>query len=365
MAAGFTVYGVKVSYFCGKLETYLHQKGLAYEHLPLHPNIRKVVAEVGTSQVPALVFPDGRWATDTTPIIETIESIHPQPTILPSDPAVAFVAWLIEDYADEYLWRSAMHYRWSYEHDRALLSRKIVDEIATHVRAPRFLKLHRVKKRQFGGFVKNDGVTNETREHVEQGYFRALDAMVGVLRKRPYLLGDFSSIADIGMMGPMFRHFGQDPTPEEIMRERAPEVYEWVARMWNTRDADREPVFPTSFPADLEPLMREVCETHLVQLRENAAAYTRDVEHFDAEIQGCPYRALPVSRYRVWCLERLRERFAALSTDDAARVRKELPYEGATLLWDDTAFSPSQYDTERKAPFNRAINVYGKGVPGS
>jgi hypothetical protein len=33
------------------------------------------------------------------------------------------------------------------------------------------------------------------------------------------------------MMGPMLRHFGQDPTPADIMRNRAPGVYEWVARM--------------------------------------------------------------------------------------------------------------------------------------
>ncbi len=359
----FTVYGVKVSYFCGKLETYLRQKGLAYEHVPLHPNIRKVLEKVGTSQVPALELPDGRWATDTTPIIEHLETVYPKPTMIPSDPAVAFLAWLVEDYADEYLWRPAMHYRWSYEHDRTLLSRKIVDEVVHHVRAPRFLKLRRVTKRQLGGFVKGDGVTDETREHVEQGYFHALDAMVGVLRKRPYLLGESPSIADIGMMGPMFRHFGQDPTPEEIMRERAPEVYEWVARMWNARDEDREPVFPASLPDDLEPLMRELCETHLVQLRENAQAFTRGAKHFDAEIQGCRYRALPVSRYRVWCLERLRERFAALTADDMARVRKALPFADAALLWEDAQFAPSGYDLERKAPFNRGINVYGKGVP--
>jgi len=33
----------------------------------------------------------------------------------------------------------------------------------------------------------------------------------------------------------MFRHFGIDPTPSRIMRNTAPAVYEWVARMWNAR----------------------------------------------------------------------------------------------------------------------------------
>ena len=39
-----------------------------------------------------------------------------------------FVALLVEDYADEWLWRPAMHYRWSYAHDRELLSSIIIDE---------------------------------------------------------------------------------------------------------------------------------------------------------------------------------------------------------------------------------------------
>ena len=32
-------------------------------------------------------------------------------TIYPADPMLRFAALLIEDYADEWLWRPAMHYR--------------------------------------------------------------------------------------------------------------------------------------------------------------------------------------------------------------------------------------------------------------
>lgn len=37
-------------------------------------------------------------------------------------------------------------------------------------------------------------------------------------------------LADIAFMGPMFRHFSQDPDPAEIMRQQAPAVAERVQR---------------------------------------------------------------------------------------------------------------------------------------
>ena len=141
---------------------------------------------------------------------------------MPDDPVVGFIARLIEDYADEWLWRSAMHYRWSYPYSRELISNILVDEIGVPVRAPRFIVRRMIRRRQVKFFTKKDGVTAATLDHVEQGYFQALDGMSRILQQRPYMLGTKPSLADFGLMAPMFRHFSQDPDPEEIMRTRAP-----------------------------------------------------------------------------------------------------------------------------------------------
>lgn len=142
---------------------------------------------------------------------------------MPEDEVVRFISLLIEDYADEWLWRVAMHYRWSYEHDRELLSRILADEVTTHVSAPRFLCRRTVKRRQLSLFVTNDGVTADTQAHVESGYRTALKNLTTMLSGRPFVLGNSPSIADFGLMGPMLRHFGQDPTPAAIMRAETPE----------------------------------------------------------------------------------------------------------------------------------------------
>lgn len=357
------VYGVSVSYFTGKLEAYLRYKGMPYEFESPFADASRIRPLVGAIQVPLVLRDDGRWMSDSTPIIAQLEKEHPVPPVMPEDPVVRFIALLIEDYADEWLWRAAMHYRWSYEHDRALLSRILVDEVTRHVKLPRFLKLKRIAQRQRTGFVVKDGVTPETRPHVEAGYRAALANMTTMLKERPYLLGTTPSIADFGMMGPMLRHFGQDPTPAEIMRNEGPAVYEWVARVWNAHAPSRSPDFVSEVPTAAAPMLKEISQTHLVQLAENANAYAAGKAHFDMVVQSCRYATLPVSRYRVYCLERLREEFAALTPAAQDQVRTLLPHPQAAVIWEPTGPARSGYDEAREAPFNKAINVYADGVP--
>jgi glutathione S-transferase len=112
-AAPLKVYGLKVSYFTGKLEAYLRYKRIPYDFVPMtaHDFTHKGRLKTGAMQMPMVELPDGRWITDTTPIIEWLESQYCESSIIPDDPLCAFVARLIEDYADERLWRPAMAYR--------------------------------------------------------------------------------------------------------------------------------------------------------------------------------------------------------------------------------------------------------------
>ncbi len=357
------VYGCRISYYTGKVENYLRFREMPYEHLPAIPHARRIIAGAGAVQHPVVELDDERWLSDSTPIIAWFESQCDAPSIYPDDPALRFVALLLEDYADEWLWRPAMHYRWSFQRDREHASAAIADELMAHMSMPRPLKRMMIARRQLGGFVRGDGVSKTTRGHVEQGYLNALDRLEAILEKRPFLLGDQPTIVDFGFVGPMLRHFGQDPTPAEIMRNRASGVYEWVARMWNAKAAGEAPVLVSEIDAPLSALLREACETHLVQLRENAAAHARGLKRYDQVIQGCQYEQVPSSRYRVWCLEELRRAWADL--DDQARetLREHLPEPEAAVLWDGSDIGASEYDPEGRAPFNRAINVFGKGVP--
>ncbi|MAE93555.1 MAG: hypothetical protein CL910_02740 [Deltaproteobacteria bacterium] len=357
------VYGSRISYYAGKLEAYLRYRGMEYELLPMMGHAAKLRAGAGAVQSPVVELEDGRWMSDTTPILAWFEAQREGPTIYPDDAGMRFLALLLEDHADEWLWRPAMHYRWSYGQDRALASGVLADEQMPHLRMPRFAKRWSVARRQLGGFVRRDGVTAATREHVERTAMAAFDDLEAILAERRFLLGQRPTIADFGFVGPMFRHFAQDPTPAELMRQRAPRVYAWVARMWEARSQPDSAEILSGVDAPLAALLREACETHLVQLRENARGHARGESHFAQEIQGCRYERLPVSRYRVWCLEELRRHWQALDEPTQTILRAHLPEPGAAVLWDPEPTARSGYDPEREAPFNRAINVFGTGVP--
>ena len=357
------VFGSRISYYAGKLEAYLRHRGLDYEMLGMVEHAEAMRAGAGAVQSPVVQLEDGRWLSDTTPMLAWFDAQQDGPSIYPEDPALRFVALLLEDHADEWLWRPAMHYRWSYRQDREYASGLLADELLSAMRRPRFAKRWAIARRQLGGFVHRDGVNATTREHVEGTVMAAFDGLEAILAERPFLLGERPTIADFGFMGPMFHHLSQDPTPGELMRQRAPRVYAWVARMWEAAPAPDDAALLPKVDAPLAALLREACETHLVQLRENARAFARGASHYDQEVQGCRYTGLPVSRYRVWCLEELRRHWNALDGEVQAALRAHLPEPGAGVLWEAEPVARSEYDPERRAPFNRAINVFTDGVP--
>lgn len=357
--APLRVYGSTISYYTGKLEGYLRYKEIPYEFVVMGPRQARLVrARTGAAQMPAVELPDGRFMTDTTPMIAWLEHEHPEPPVIPRDPLQAFVSRLVEDYAEEWLWRPAMHYRWSYRTDRLHLSRRIVDELLVDVPLPRFVKREIIRRRQRGYYVRRDGVSRATRDHVESIYLGSLDHLEVIFRTRPYMLGDLPTLADFGFFAPMFRHFSQDPTASEIMRERAPAVFEWQARLWNARGSRMRGALLPGIPPDWSPILRAIGDAYLPFLNANAAAWRAGQRRFDAEIQGASYRRMPVSQYRVWCLEQLRAHLAALPEGPAAEARALLEAHGCwqpLFLLDRLE---SRYDPDGMVPFRGRVVHY-------
>ncbi|MGI9292498.1 MAG: glutathione S-transferase family protein, partial [Pseudomonadales bacterium] len=210
-----TLYGSNISYFTGKLENYFRVKGVPYTfHAMQAPRDFKMIEKnVGVSQMPAIQLGDGRWMTDTTKIIQWFEAQFPDNALTPQDPLQSFVCLLIEDYADEWLWRPAMHYRWHYPEGAYHQSRHLVDELSADMPLPGVLKRWVIRTRQRSGYTTGDGVTKANVAGVEQIYLRTLQQLQAIFEQRSYILGERPSLADIGFSGPFFRHFGLDPVP--------------------------------------------------------------------------------------------------------------------------------------------------------
>jgi len=354
------VHGPEVSYFTGKLEAVLRFKELAYQRVaqPPGPGLERTT---GVAQVPGVQLADRRWITDTTPIIAWLDERYPEPSVIPRQPVVAFFSRLLEDYADEWLWRPAMHYRWDYPQDAHHLSRILADELTGEVSLPGFIKRNFIRGRQRALFTTGDGVGPATWDHVEKIYLDSLAHLRAILKTRPYLLGTRPSLADFGFFGPMFRHFGHDPTGSSIMRETAPEVYEWVARVWNARASVTGGELLGQVPDDWGPILDSIGSAYLPYLCANAEAWKAGRSHFDVDIEGAPYRRIRTARYRVWCLEELRRHFGELVESDQREVRTSLEAHGCwEPLW--SVESPeSGIDPQREAPFSPGHSATGVG----
>ena len=209
-----------------------------------------------------------------------------------------------------------MHYRWSFDNSAELLS-SWLSEHSPETDVSLAEKKATWRARQKGIFVDGDGVTEETRAAVESRYHHALSSLETLFEKRDFMLGDRPTQADFGFMGPMFRHFFCDPDPARLMRDTAPGVQEWVARMWNMTPQRFSSVPQIeAIPDDLSALLEPAVSVYLPYLQANEAAVLAGQEQLGYEAMGTRWLE-PAKPYRLWCLDRLRKKLQAL--DASAR----------------------------------------------
>ena len=261
----FILWGAPLSLYAGKARSYLIKKGLPYrECFPTDPVFQtRILPQIGFFVVPVLETPDGSIVQDTTDIIEYLEHRFPEPSLTPATPVQCTVARLIDAFASEGLLRPAMHYRWSYlQHNEpflraefgrvAVASRNPAERAAAA--APFMQAMH--------AYLPRLGVVPETIAAVEQSHEELLDILDAHFLQHPYLLGGRPSIADFGLMAPLFAHLGRDPYPSALMKTRAANVFRWTERM-NTAgffDGEFDGLEATYLPDDeipetLEPLL--------------------------------------------------------------------------------------------------------------
>jgi hypothetical protein len=117
----------------------------------------------------------------------------------------------------------------------------------------------------------------------------------------------------------------------EILRERAPAVLAWTARLWNAHPGRIEAApLPATAPRDLDSLLQLAARDHLAELDANALAAAGGLKVARFRRGGVDWR-LPVSPYRVQCLADLQVAFAALGPAERAEVQARLGTEAGIL----------------------------------
>jgi len=310
------LFGSELSPYSVKVRSYFRYKGLAHEWLPRSPaNQAEFQKYAKLPLVPMVVTPpndkgESESVQDSTPIIERFEASLPgAPSIVPGDPALAFLSALLEEYADEWGNKWMFHYRWAYAPDCWATAERIALQMAgakgpLAVAAARAAVAERMSGRL--GFV---GSNPTTRPLIEASFKRVLSTLDGHLKDRAYVFGGKPTMADFGLWGQLYE-CATDPTPGAMMRSGAPHVMAWVDRMVQPRDEG-----PLDSWADLAPslaplLKEEVGALFLPWSAANAAAISRGDKNFTTTLGGAAWMQEP-QKYHARSLAELRRKYQA------------------------------------------------------
>ena len=308
MSTPYRVFGAELSPYSVKVRSYFRYKQIPHEwivrDMTRMPEFQKYAR---LPLIPLVVTPGDEGIQDSTPIIEKLEALFPEPSIHPDDAALAFLSALVEEYADEWGNKHMFHYRWTYEPDQEVSAERIArmslpdapeDAIANMAVAVKERMIPRLS------FV---GSNAATRERIESSYRRLLSILEEHLAGRSYLFGARPAFGDFGLFAQLYECW-TDPTPGALLRQSSPRVADWVQRMLEPKREGafeaREGLIPT-----LRPLLEhEVGGLFLPWSAANAEALSRGEKEFSVSLEGSAF-AQATQKYHARSLKALKERY--------------------------------------------------------
>lgn len=309
MSTVYRLFGSELSPYSVKVRSYFRYKRIPHEWVILDSTNRADFEKhAKLPLIPLVITPDGRGSQDSTPIIDQLEALYPEPPIHPQDPALAFISALLEEYGDEWGNKAMFHYRWFYEPDQQSAAERIArsrmpdlspEELEGAVR----LVIERMVPR-----LRFVGSSTQTKDHIEDSFRRQLATLDRHLADRTYVCGARPSFADFGLFCQLHQ-CSTDPTPAAIMHASAPNVLEWIRRMLDPRDEGPFEEWP-ALKSTLMPLLaQEVGGLFLPWTTANARALDAGEKEFQVDLGGTPF-AQETQKYHAKSLAALRERYA-------------------------------------------------------
>ena len=210
-----------------------------------------------------------------------------------------------------------MHYRWYYEEGARFASGHLAREVMAGYPLPLFGRRIVLRRRQRQGYTVGDGIGRDAVAGVETDVAVLFASLERIFEARPFLLGDYPTLADIGFSGPFFRHFALDPIPLQILRHTAPRTLEGVMRLWNSSPTSIQGFLVDEVPEDIRELLRHMARGYLPYLNTNVDAIRSGASRFNATVDGVTYKGARSSQYRVWCLDELRKHYRRLADVEA------------------------------------------------
>jgi glutathione S-transferase len=336
-----TLIGNTPSPYTRKMVSVLRYRHIPYSIIWADPNQeleRRGIAKPKVALLPTFIFEDDsgepQSAVDSTPIIRKLESLYDGRSIIPNDPALAFIDYLLEDFADEWCTKYMFHYRWYPETDadNAGTLLPFCIEPSMPKEKQQWAKEYFSKRQIDRLYVV--GSNDTTAPVIDDSYRRFIKAMEAHLASQPFMLGSRPAAGDFAIMGQLSQLVGFDPTPRAITHTLSPRTVAWSlmtddlsglepeASDWNNVE---------EIPDTLKGLLNEVGRVYAPALLANAAALQSGEQQWRTKIDGETWEQQTFP-YQGKCLQWINQQYQALSIADKQKVDSVLSDTGCESL---------------------------------
>ncbi|MBT4266151.1 MAG: glutathione S-transferase family protein [Deltaproteobacteria bacterium] len=282
----YTVYGTQRSYFTLKLESALIYYGVPWRHISKRPdNTELVEKRAATHQIPVLQTPENWMINDTTPIISMMDARYPLRRLVPTGP-LGVLVHLVEEFMDEWLSRTMVHYRWNFEESAKVVVKAMLEEVMPDASAEVAEQMAQAVYTFGRKACRANGLdSDQQKKKTEEEYEGILVAAQKQLSETPFLLGSRPCVVDTIFLGGLKAHMFVDPAPRKML-EAYPALIDWLTKRADHWDGTGElHPFPesTGFARYILKLMKS---TYLNYLMANTTAVKQGDKAFVTEMYG-------------------------------------------------------------------------------
>ena len=331
--------GAPGSPYTRKMTAVLRYRRIPYRYLVGNAADNAGMPKPKVELLPTFYLPDANGVleavTDSTPLIRRFEQELAGRNVLPTDPVLALIDAVLEDFADEWVTKAMFHYRWKFADaiDKAstilpvhfsdvTASQSVLDTLKTLFAQRQISRLAVV------------GSNEHTAPLIETGYKRLVDLLDAHLQTQPFLMGHRPGASDFALYGQLTQLAHFDPVSMALTLERSRRVFAWVDLVEDL--SGLEPLDGDWASTDtLEPtllaLLSELSQGYLPVLLANARALARGEKHMNADLPLGHWQQAVVP-YQAKCLRWLRQQFAAMDVPSKARAHEILETTGLTDL---------------------------------
>ncbi|MEO0435337.1 MAG: glutathione S-transferase N-terminal domain-containing protein [Pseudomonadota bacterium] len=272
---------------------------------------------------------------DSTPIIRELERRYTGRSVIPTDPALAFIDYLLEDFGDEWCTKYMYHYRWSPKEDADNASTLLPLAFDVTLSSDQLEQSKREFVQRQVARLHVVGSNRKTTQVIEDSYRRFLKALNSHLSNQGFLLGNRPASGDFALYGQLTQLIGFDPTPRKIAYELSPRTVAWITQVADLSGLNPEQKHDWLRLEDqaesLKELLSEVGRAFAPAQVANARAVAAGKSEWKCSIDGVQW-SQPTFKYQAKCLQWTIDKYTGLESSDRARVDQFLKNTGVEQM---------------------------------